>query len=216
MAIAINITEWVEQQICIKVCVKLEHSSMEIIWIIWEASAIGNWWLTASAQQHACSCIASLTGFCQNIESHKTSNHTRSATLRLLGFPKTKITSEKEGISDGQWDSGKYNGAADGHRENYVRSQGAYIEEDQGIIVLCTMFLVSSPINVSIFHITWLDTSLTDNTHTHKHTQLLEGWDTIISDSCKVSSATLLRNKCWPIWILSIVHPLGVDDNGPC
>ena len=43
-----------------------------------------------------------------------------------------------------------------------MQSQDAYFEGDRGVIVLCTMFLVSSSINVSIFHITWLDTSRTD------------------------------------------------------
>ena len=62
---------------------------------------------------------------------------------QLLVFPKTKITFEREGISDSRWDSGKYNGATDGDWENCVRSQGAYIEGDWGIIVLCTMLLVS-------------------------------------------------------------------------
>ena len=41
-------------------------------------------------------------------------------------------------------------------------SQGAYFEGDRGIIVLCTMFLVFSSVNVSIFPITWLDTFWTD------------------------------------------------------
>ena len=74
-------------------------------------------------------------------------------------FSKTKITFDKEEISDSWWDSGKYNGAADGSWENCVRSQGAYFEGDWGVIVLGTVFLMSSSINVSIFHITWLDTS---------------------------------------------------------
>ena len=40
-----------------------------------------------------------------------------------------------------------------------MRSQGAYFEGDRGgVIVLCTMFLVSSSIKASIFHSTWLDT----------------------------------------------------------
>ena len=59
-------------------------------------------------------------------------------------------------------DSGKYNGADDGDWENCVRSQGAYFEGDWGIIVLCTVFLVSASINVSSFHSTWLDTFWTD------------------------------------------------------
>ena len=58
-------------------------------------------------------------------------------------FPKTKITFEREDISDHQWDSGIYTRAADGDWENCVRSQGAYFEGDWGIIVLCKMFLVS-------------------------------------------------------------------------
>ena len=63
--------------------------------------------------------------------------------LQLLAFPKTKITFEREEISEHQWDSRKYDRAADGDWENCVRSQGACFEGDWGIIVLCTMFLVS-------------------------------------------------------------------------
>ena len=61
--------EWVEQQICIKFCIKLELSSMETIQMIKKvakkikrkkkkATAMGNWWL-ATSSQHACSCIIS-------------------------------------------------------------------------------------------------------------------------------------------------------------
>ena len=54
----------------------------------------------------------------------------RIGTLQLLDFPNTKDTFDKEEISDHQWDSGKYDRAADGTWENCVRSQGAYFEED--------------------------------------------------------------------------------------
>ena len=37
-----------------------------------------------------------------------------------------------------------------------------YFEGDSGVIVLCTMFLVSSSVNVSIFHIMWLDNFWTE------------------------------------------------------
>ena len=81
----------------------------------------------------------------------KSSNHPgdsnplqpRFGALRLLAFPKTKITFEREEISYCQWDSGKYDGAADGDWENCVKSQGTCFEGDWGVIVLCTMFLVS-------------------------------------------------------------------------
>ena len=41
VAIAFKMTEQLEQQICIKFCVKLEHSR-ETIWMIQKAAAIGN------------------------------------------------------------------------------------------------------------------------------------------------------------------------------
>ena len=115
-------------------------------WMIQKATAMSTWWLAASSRQCTCSRITSCAEF-----FGKTSNHpgdsdslqTRFGALQLLAFPKIKITFEREEISDCQWDSGKYHRAADGNWENCVRSQGAYFEEDWGIIVLCTMFLVS-------------------------------------------------------------------------
>ena len=48
--------------------------------------------------------------------------------------------------------------------QNCVRSQGAYVEGDWDVVVLlqCFLYLVSSSINVSSFHIMWLDTFWTD------------------------------------------------------
>ena len=148
----------VEQQICIKFCVKLEHSSVEAIWVIQKATAVVNWWFILT--MHLLMHHISSRGFWWNIKSPRWLSPLwpRFGTLLLLAFPKTKITFEREEISDHRWDSGKYNGAADGDWENCVRSQREHFEGDWGNIVLCTMFLVSSSINVSIFHITWLET----------------------------------------------------------
>ena len=41
-AIAFKTTQHVEQRICIKFCVKLEHSFVETIWVIQKAAAMGN------------------------------------------------------------------------------------------------------------------------------------------------------------------------------
>ena len=137
--------ELVEQQICIRFCVKLENSSVETIWMLQKATAMGNWWWAASSQQYIHLRITSPAEFfC------KTSNHSgdspplqpRFGTLWLLAFPKTKITFKREAISVHSWDSGKYYVATDVNWESCVRSQGAYTEGDWGIIVLCTMFLV--------------------------------------------------------------------------
>ena len=156
-------TEWVEQWICIKFCVKLEHSSMETILMIWKASAMGNWWLAASSGH--CSCITSCTEFFGKTSHHPGDSgplQPRFGTLQLLDFSKTKIMFEREEISDHWWDSGKYDGAADGDWENCVRSQGAYLKGTEGSLstVQCFLYLVSSSINISIFNITWLGQNL--------------------------------------------------------
>ena len=70
VVVTFKMTEWVEWWICIKFCVKLEHSSTETIWMIQKATAMGNWCLAASARQHAQSRITSPTEF-----FGKTSNH---------------------------------------------------------------------------------------------------------------------------------------------
>ena len=43
VAITFKMTEQVEQRICIKFCIKLEHSSVETIQMIQKAAAMGNW-----------------------------------------------------------------------------------------------------------------------------------------------------------------------------
>ena len=139
-------TEQVEQQICIKFALSLNYSFTEIIWMIQKPAAMGNLWLTASSQPHTRSCIMP-----RGKTFGKTSNHPgdsvplqpRFGALWLLAFPKTKITFEKEEISDCWWDWGKYDGAADGNGKKCVRFQGAYFDGDWGVIILCTMFLVS-------------------------------------------------------------------------
>ena len=42
VAVAFKMTEQIEQRICITFCVKLEHSSMESVWMTQEAAAVGN------------------------------------------------------------------------------------------------------------------------------------------------------------------------------
>ena len=144
VVIAFKAIEQVEQWICIKFCIKLEHSSAETIQVIQKSSAMGNWWLAASSQQWTHSCV-SCRAFWQtsNPPGDSAPLQPRFGALRLLAFPKTKITFERGEISDHQWDSGKYDGAADRYWENCVWSQSAYSEGDWGIIVLCTVFLVS-------------------------------------------------------------------------
>ena len=147
VAVTFKMTEWEEQQIYIKFCVKLEHSLMETILMIPRLQL----WATGDRQLHHNHVPPHASRLVQSIFD-KTSNHSgdsaplqsRSGTLRLLAFPKTKITLENQEISDHQWDSEKYDGASDGELiGKTVRFQGVYFEGDCGIIVVCIMFLVS-------------------------------------------------------------------------
>ena len=89
VAITFKMTEWVEQHVYIKFCIKFVHSPAETIRMIQKAIAMGNWWLAASSRQHARSCITSRAEF-----FGKTSNHPgdsdplepRFGTLQLLAF----------------------------------------------------------------------------------------------------------------------------------
>ena len=159
---------WVEQWICIKFGIKLKHSSAETIWMIQKVAATGNWWLAASSQECIHSCIPS---HAEIFVKHQITQVTQPpyspdlAPCNFWLFPKLKSSLKKrEEISDHWQDSGKYDRAAHSNWRDCVGSQGNYFEGDRGVIVLCTMFLVSvsSSINISIFHSTCLDTFWTD------------------------------------------------------
>ena len=109
--------EWLEQWICIKFCIKLEYSSAETIWSfrrpqLW---ATGDWQLHNDNMPGHASRLCS-EFFWRSIKSPRWLSplQPRFGALRLLAFPNTKITFEREGISDHWWDSGKYHGAAVG------------------------------------------------------------------------------------------------------
>ena len=65
----------------------------------------------------------------------------------------------------------KYDGAADGDWENCVRAQVTPLKGTEASFpyVQCLLYLVSSSIKISIFHITSLGIFWTDYTHTHTY-----------------------------------------------
>ena len=102
----------------------------------------------------------------------ETSNHwgdsaqldPRFGALWLLASLKTKITFEREEISDHWWDSGKYDGQlmAIGRTVWGPKVPTLKGTEVSLSCVQCFLYLVFSSVNVSTFHITWLDTFWTD------------------------------------------------------
>ena len=142
-------TEQIEQEIGIRFCVKLEHSSMETIQVIQKAVTMGNSWLAASSWQHTCSCITSCAVF------GETSNHSgdlfplqpKIVCDNFCFFPKPKspLKGKRFQIIEIQ----KNMVGADGDWENCVKSQGAHCEGAEAHF-LCTVFPLSSSVSVSL------------------------------------------------------------------
>ena len=154
---AFKVTEWAEQQICIQFCIKLEHSSKEIIQMTQKAAAMGNWWLAASSQQHTHSSITSHEDF-----FGETSNHPGDSALYISDlvprdfwlFP--KLTSPLKGerfqtideIQENTTGQLMVTGTLWGPKVPALKGT-----EESLSYVQCFLYLVSSSINVSIFHI---------------------------------------------------------------
>ena len=121
---------------------------------------MGNWWLAALSRQCSCSCVTSYTEVFGETSNHPCDSaplQPRFGALWLLVFPKTKITFEREEISDCWWNAGKYQGAADGWQ------LGELCEVPRcllwGLSHHCFMDNVSCVfLTKCLFHITWLDT----------------------------------------------------------
>ena len=80
--------------------------------MIQKTTAMGNWLLAPLSQPCIFSFIMSPAEFfveTSNLPGNQVPFQPRFGVLKLLAFPKTKITFEREEISDCQWDSGKYN-----------------------------------------------------------------------------------------------------------
>ena len=164
VAIVFKMTEQVGQWICVRFCIKLAHSSMDDSEVFrGRRNECSTNERVAQILQRRLRICCKWSTFCNKQNTRECSTwplQPRSGALQLLAFPQTKITIDRQEILGHWWDSGKYDGGTDGVWENCVRSQGTYFEGERGIIILCTIFLISCIllINVFILHITWLDT----------------------------------------------------------
>ena len=172
----------VEQQIRIKFCIKLEHSSMETIQMIQEAAATGNWWLAASSQQYAQSRITSCVEF---FSEHQITQLTQPPYSPDLGpydfwlFPKLKSPLKGERFQTVDEIQENMTGQPMAIGRTVWGPKVSTLKGTEASLSYVQCYLVSSPINVSIVHSTWLDTFWTDlpmqwnwnncvaNSHTH-------------------------------------------------
>ena len=122
----------VEQWICIKFCVELEHSSVETIGMIQKPAAMGNWWLATSSWQHACSCITSHAELFGETSSQLGASAPYGSDLVPYDFWLfSKLKSPLKGKRFQTVDEIQQNTRGCWWRlENCVRSQGAYFEGD--------------------------------------------------------------------------------------
>ena len=103
VAVTFRMTERVEQRICNKFCVKLEHSATETIRMfrrlqLW---APGDWQLHHNnALAHASHLVPEFFGETSNHPGNSGPLRPRVGTLQLQAFLKTIITFEREEISE--------------------------------------------------------------------------------------------------------------------
>ena len=157
-------TERIEQWICIQFCVKPEHSSTEAIQMILKATAMGNWWLAASSQQHVHSCITSPAIFWKNIKSPRWRSLPYSQNLipwHFWLFLKLKLPSKMKRFQTIDKIQGKTTGQLMVMGRTVWGPKVPTLKENEMSLsyIQCFLCLVSSSISVSIFHSTWLHTS---------------------------------------------------------
>ena len=155
-------TEQIEQQICIKFCVKLEHFSTETIQMIQKATAMGNWWLAAPSGQHTCSWSCLVQFFCDLIITQVTQApySPELAPCEFWHFLKLKSPLKGERFQAVH--------EIQENRTGQLMVIGRIVWGPRGLnlkgtemslsCVQCFLYLVSSSIHASIFNSMWLDT----------------------------------------------------------
>ena len=150
---------------------------METIWMIQSAAAMGTWWLAASSQQCTCPCIMSCAEF-----FGKTSNHPGDSAPYIPELMPwdfwifQKLKSPFKGKRFQTIDEIQENKTGQlmviGRTVWGPRVSTWQRTEVSLSYVQCFLCLISSSINVSIFHITWLDTFWKDLTCNKKPQEL--------------------------------------------
>ena len=138
-------TEWVEQRICSKFCIKLDHSSVETILMIQKAAAMANWWLHHNnVPTHALHPLQSFFVKHQNTQVTQPHYSPDLVSWDFCLFPKLKPPLKRKRFQTiDEIQENTMGQLMASYWENCVRSPGASFEGGWGIIVLCTTLLIS-------------------------------------------------------------------------
>ena len=156
VATPFKMAEWLEQWICNKFCIKVEHYSRNYYYdsegCSYEKLVIGSFIMTAHSLIHHIR--VQFFSKTSNYPGDSAPLQPRFGAVWPLALPQTKITFEREAISDCQWDSGKYDRAADINDRGEL--WGPKVSTLKGTevslsYVQCFLYLLCSSINVSIF-----------------------------------------------------------------
>ena len=144
------------------------------------AVVMGNWWLAASSGQHARSCIRLMQSFFWEISQVTQPCYSPDLVpCDFWLFLKLKSPLKGKRFQTIDENSGKYDRAADGNKSKEFCSVlnsgtdtgrtvwGPNVPALKGTemslsYIQCFLYPVSSSVNVSVFHSTWLDTFWTD------------------------------------------------------
>ena len=133
--------------------------------MIQKAVAMGNWWVAASSGQCTCSCITSHAELFATLQITQVTQTPYSPNLvpwEFWLFPKLK--SPVKGKRFQTINETQENRVADRDWENVWGLKVPTLKGTEASLsyVQCFLYLVSSSINVSIFHIIWHGTFWTD------------------------------------------------------
>ena len=204
VAITFKMTEWAQQWICIRFCSKLEHSP----WKLFQWFRRLQLWTTGDWQLHHDSAPTHASHFMQSfLVKHKITQVTQPPYSPDLvscdSWLFQKLTSPLKGKRFQTIDEIQESRMAFGTTVWGLKLSTLKGTEVSLSYVPCFLYLVSSSIKVSIFHITWLDTFWIDLIYTMDYYSAIkkEGSPAICNNMLSGISQTE-KDKYWMISLL--------------
>ena len=198
VAITFKMTKQVEQRICIIFCIKFERSSSEIIWMIQKATV----------PIHASRLVQTFLVRHQITQMSQPPYSPDLVPCNFWLFPRLKSPSKGKRFQTVHEIQENTTGQMTVIERTEWGSKVSPLKRTKASLsyVQCFLYLVYSSINVSIFHITWLDTSYTQENWKHMSSSkcvYMSICSNIIYNSQKVEKIHVTDNR-YKMWYISI------------